>query len=179
MQTRPTWYAAIGRGLQLTLEGLAGLVLFALMLLTTADVLGRFLFNTPITGTVELTQLMLAALVFLALPVVCWREGHITVDLLDTFFPRALVWIRQLLINAFSALALWVMARRVWTLGERALDWGDTTQFLGLQVGYFVMGMSLLLFVSAVLCGLRALMYVLEGAKVVEAGGAVSAGKQQ
>lgn len=179
MQARPSLLFASGRGLQRALEGLAGLVLFALMLLTTADVLGRFLFNAPVTGTVELTQLMLAALVFLALPVVCWREGHIAVDLLDSVFPQFLVWIRQLLINAFSAAALWIMARRVWALGERSLDWGDTTQFLGLPVGYFVQGMSVLLFVSAVLCGLRVLTYLLEGLKVVDSGGPVSADRDR
>lgn len=179
MQTRSTWPGAVGRGLQLTLEGLAGTVLFALMLLTTGDVLGRFLFNMPIVGTVELTQLMLAGLVFLALPVVSWREGHIAVDLVDTIFPRGLIWIRQLLVNGFSAAALWVVARRSWALGERAIDWGDRSQFLHIPIGYFIYGMSTLLAISAVLCGIRALLYLLEGVRVLDHGGPLSAGKDQ
>ncbi|MCC5858845.1 MAG: TRAP transporter small permease [Ectothiorhodospiraceae bacterium] len=179
MQSRPIGFSTIGRGLQWTLEGLAGSVLFALMLLTTGDVLGRFLFNMPIVGTVELTQLMLAALVFLALPVVSWREGHIAVDLVDTIFPRGLIWVRQLLVNGFSAVALWVVARRSWALGERAIDWGDRTQFLHLPVGYFIYGMSILLAISAVLCGIRALLYLMEGLRILDSGGPLSAGRDQ
>lgn len=179
MQTRSTWHHAVGRGLQLTLEGMAAAVLFALMLLTTADVLGRSLFNMPVTGTVELTQLMLAALVFFALPVVSWREEHIAVDLLDAVFPQRLVCWRQLLVNAFSAAALWVVARRAWALGERALDWGDRTQFLNIPTGYFTYGIAVLLALSAVLCGIRALLYLLEALGLVERGGPLSVSKHQ
>ena len=60
MQILTSRWSNVGRVMQLALEGVAGATLFALMLLTTADVVGRYFFNLPILGTVELTQQMLA-----------------------------------------------------------------------------------------------------------------------
>ncbi|WP_355660526.1 TRAP transporter small permease [Halomonas salifodinae] len=174
MQTLATRAARLGLVMQRGLEGVAGATLFALMLLTTADVTGRYFFNNPILGTVELTQLMLAAVVFLSLPVVCWREAHISVDLLDAVFPRSLIWFRQLVVNGVCCAALWVMTRRVWALGERAFAWGDVTEFLRLPLGYLIYLMALMLGLSALLLALRALGYLLEGLRVIERGGPLS-----
>lgn len=52
-----------------------GLTLFALMVVTSVDVVGRYFFNSPRPGAVELARLMLATLVFLAFPVVTWRRS--------------------------------------------------------------------------------------------------------
>ncbi|MCE8010342.1 TRAP transporter small permease [Billgrantia desiderata] len=177
MPTSSTLWLRVGRVMQLTLEGVAGATLFAMMLLTTADVTGRYFFNSPILGTVELTQLMLAALVFLSLPVVCWREEHVSVDLLDSVFPARLIWIRQVLVNLIVTGALWIMARRIWALAERAMEWGDVTEFLRIPNGYLIYLISVMLAVSAVLTLLRAIGYLLEGVGVLERGGPLSSEK--
>ncbi|MDI5919381.1 TRAP transporter small permease [Halomonas sp. LR5S13] len=176
MTSMPTRWHRVGRGLQLGLEGVAGATLFAMMLLTTADVTGRFIFNSPILGSVELTQLMLAAVVFLSLPVVCWREEHVSVDLLDAIFPARWVWWRQVIVNLIVTLALWVMAGRVWALGVRAFDWGDVTEFLRIPVGYLIYLMAIMLALSALLTLMRAGGYLLEGIGVLERGGPLSPG---
>ncbi|XKH59982.1 TRAP transporter small permease [Halomonas sediminis] len=174
MQTLTSRWSNVGKVMQLGLEGVAGATLFALMLLTTADVVGRYFFNAPILGTVELTQQMLAAVVFLSLPVACWREEHISVDLLDAVFPARFIWLRQLIVNLVVALALWVIADRVWSLAERAFAWGDVTEFLRIPNGYLIYLISLMLFLSALLTLGRAIGYLLEGVGVVECGGPVS-----
>ncbi|EWG99364.1 TRAP transporter small permease [Halomonas sp. BC04] len=174
MPTSSTLWLRVGRVMQLGLEGVAGATLFAMMLLTTADVTGRYFFNSPILGTVELTQLMLAAVVFLSLPVVCWREEHVSVDLLDTIFPSRLIWIRQVIVNLIVTAALWVMAQRVWALGVRAMEWGDVTEFLRIPNGYLIFLISTMLAVSALLTLLRAVLYFLEGINVLERGGPLS-----
>ncbi|WP_253447436.1 TRAP transporter small permease [Halomonas sp. Y3] len=174
MHTLTTRATRVGRVLQLMLEGVAGATLFGMMLLTTADVTGRYFFNSPILGTVELTQLMLAALVFLSLPVVCWRQEHISVDLLDAIFPAKLVWVREVLVNLLVTAALWVMAQRVWTLAERAFQWGDVTEFLRIPRGYLVGLIAIMLALSALLTLARAVLYLLEGVKVVKQGGPLS-----
>jgi TRAP-type C4-dicarboxylate transport system permease small subunit len=160
----------------LTLEGVAGATLFGMMLLTTIDVGGRYFFNSPVLGTVELTQLMLAALVFLSLPIVCWRQEHVSVDLLDAIFPPRLIWARELIVNLIVTAALWVMARRVWALAERAFSWGDVTEFLRIPTGYLVGLISIMLALSALLTLARAVLYLLEGLKVVKRGGPLSPG---
>ncbi len=179
MTSMSTPWSRVGRVMQLGLEGVAGATLFAMMLLTTADVTGRYFFNSPILGAVELTQLMLAAVIFLSLPVVCWREEHISVDLLDAIFPARWIWLRQVIVNLIVTGALWVMAGRVWALGERAFDWGDVTEFLRIPVGYLIYLMAIMLAVSALLTLGRAVLYFLEGLKVVERGGSLSPGGDQ
>ena len=174
MHTLTTGATRVGRVLQLILEGVAGATLFGMMLLTTADVTGRYFFNSPILGAVELTQLMLAAVVFLSLPVVCWRQEHVSVDLLDAIFPARLVWVREVLVNLVVTAALWVMAQRVWALAERAFDWGDVTEFLRIPRGYLIGLISIMLALSALLTLARAVLYLLEGLKMVKQGGPLS-----
>ena len=46
----------------------AAVLLFCLMALTTADVVGRYIFNWPIRGAFEITELLLLTLIFAGLP---------------------------------------------------------------------------------------------------------------
>lgn len=176
MTSTPTAGSRIGRVMQLGLEGVAGATLFAMMLLTTVDVSGRFFFNSPILGAVELTQLMLAAVIFLSMPIVCWREEHVSVDLLDAIFPSRWIWLRQMIVNLIVATALAVMSGRVWALGTRAFEWGDVTEFLRIQTGYLIYLIAIMLALSALLSLGRALSYLLEGVGVVKRGGPLSPG---
>ena len=177
MQTQMARATRVSRVLQVMLEGVAGATLFGMMLLTTADVSGRYFFNSPILGAVELTQLMLAALVFPSLPVVCWRQEHVSVDLLDAIFPARLIWIREVIVNLIVTAALWVMAQRVWALAERAFSWGDVTEFLRIPYGYLIGLIALMLALSALLTLIRAIFYLLEGFNVIEQGGPLSKGE--
>jgi TRAP-type C4-dicarboxylate transport system permease small subunit len=66
----------------------ATVVLVALMLLTVADVFLRYVFANPITGTAELTELMMVCLL-LALAWCAVEGRHIKVGILmDRFSPR-------------------------------------------------------------------------------------------
>jgi TRAP-type C4-dicarboxylate transport system permease small subunit len=67
-----------------TLNAVATLWIFLLMFLTTADVLGRVLFNTPITGTPELIKVSLVGIIFMQLPHAFWMNRHIRSELILT-----------------------------------------------------------------------------------------------
>lgn len=85
------------RGLEILEAGLnllSGSLLFFLMFYVTAEVAMRYLFNAPLPGHLEATQLLIAPAVFLALSWVQARRGHVGMDLLHTRLPlrgRALV----------------------------------------------------------------------------------------
>ena len=81
------------------LGGFAGIILAALMAVTVIDVVGRYLFNAPLPGSFEITKVMMAALIFAALPAVSRFEQHITIDLLDGITPKGMVRFRQVTIN--------------------------------------------------------------------------------
>jgi TRAP-type C4-dicarboxylate transport system permease small subunit len=65
-----------------------GVVLLVLMLFTDLDIFLRFVFNNPFSGSVEFTEYMMAAIVFLSIAYCGWTGGHISVDLLDKLLNR-------------------------------------------------------------------------------------------
>jgi TRAP-type C4-dicarboxylate transport system permease small subunit len=133
------------RVLDTALGGLAAAVLFVLMLITVVDVVGRGVFNAPLPGGFELTELMMAALVFAALPAVTRRESHIVIDLLDFLTPRWLVAPRQVAVYILCALVLGLWSWRTWAWGDRMARYGDVTEFLKVPlapVSYFISVLS-------------------------------------
>lgn len=57
------------------------IILGAMMLLTVADVILRYFFNSPINGSAEYTRNMMVAVGFLGLAWSALKGGHIKVDL--------------------------------------------------------------------------------------------------
>lgn len=134
-----------GRVLDQILGGLSAIILFVLMMLTTVDVLGRYLFNAPLPGGYEITELMMAALVFAAMPVVTRRENHIVIDLLDFMMPSAIVRPRQVIVNLLCAALCALWSWRTWTLGVRLAGYNEVTEYLNLPLApicYFISVMS-------------------------------------
>lgn len=86
--------------------------LFAIMLLTTVDVAGRYLFNTPLMGAFEITEYLIVILVFSFLGDTQSQKLHVSVDLLFLKFPKKLRYIADLLNHiacfAFSLLIAWM-----------------------------------------------------------------------
>lgn len=67
-------------------------MLLVLMLQGAADVIGRYLFNKPIIGTMERGELLLALMVFLSWGHTQIKKGHVNVELfISRFPPRAQV----------------------------------------------------------------------------------------
>ena len=145
-----------GRVVDDVLVALSATVLFVLMLLTVVDVLGRYFFNWPLPGGFELTEIIMAALVFTALPVVSRREDHIVIDLLDFLMPRWIVTPRQIVVNLLCAVMTALWSWRTWTLGDRLWGYGDVTEYLHIPIGpicFFISimsGLTTLVFLSLV-----------------------------
>lgn len=99
------------------LHGVSAVALLAVMLLTVADVAGRWLLNRPVQGTVELTQLALVAIVFLALGRVEDRGEHIAIDLVVDRLPQQ--WRRAVRVVA-GLVSVLVLALVTWQLYEFA-----------------------------------------------------------
>lgn len=68
----------------------SGIALFALMLLTVADVTGRYVFNKPISGTIEISQQMMAFIILLGLAFALVKGVHVRVGLVLDKLPRRL-----------------------------------------------------------------------------------------
>ena len=66
----------------------AGVFFLAIMMLvTTVDVLSRFFFNAPITGSIEITGFLLVLTILLGIPYAAAKREHITIDIVISKFP--------------------------------------------------------------------------------------------
>ncbi len=130
--------------------GAAGVILFVIMMVTIVDVVGRDLFNAPLPGAFETTQLLMAALIYAGLPSVSRQESHITVDLLDPVTPAVLMRGRQILVNLIVCGCLGVIAWRLWVLAEKIRDYGDVTEYLRIPRAPMIYFMCALAAIAAV-----------------------------
>lgn len=65
-------------------------ILIGMMFLTVVDVIGRKFFDAPVTGSYELTEFMLALIVFFSLGYTQIQKGHIAMEaLVSRFSPKA------------------------------------------------------------------------------------------
>ncbi|MGF1681345.1 TRAP transporter small permease [Photobacterium minamisatsumaniensis] len=128
--------ARISTGIKRGLEALAALSLMLMMIITFIDVFGRYFFDMPINGATELIEVLLAVMVFMAFPLVSWSEEHISVDLLDNYFPKRWVNIRQVVINLVCSSALILVAMTNWKLAGRSLEYEEVSEILEIPTGY-------------------------------------------
>ena len=93
--------------------------LFVMMLLTAADVMGRYVFNSPITGTFELTKFLVLILIFSFLANTQAHKMHVTVDLILSRFPKSF----RIYVELFNhAMSLALMVLITWIGTERAFE---------------------------------------------------------
>lgn len=151
---------AFDRALAPALRYLTAAVVLALMAVTCIDVLGRYLLNKPLTGGLELTELLLAATIFAALPLVTRRGEHVSVDLFDAITPRWLQRVQEFVAAAVGCACTAYVGWRLWLRAGQMVDAGETTAQLKIGLGVVTYGMSVLMGITA----LAFLVFALRGA---------------
>jgi TRAP-type C4-dicarboxylate transport system permease small subunit len=127
----------------------AAALLFCLMALTCVDVVGRYFFNRPVQGGFEMTELLLAALIFAGLPLVTLRSEHVMVDLLDPVTPDWLFRIQHVLATLLGAACTAYLAWRLGLRAEELAARGETTSQLGFPIAWLAWAMSALMALTA------------------------------
>jgi TRAP-type C4-dicarboxylate transport system permease small subunit len=120
------------------------------MLVTFVDVVARYLFNRPIRGAFELTELTLLVLIFAGLPLVSHADEHVTMDFIDRMLPQRAVPILVRLIHALVAAVFFFLTWQVLIKAGRIAGYGDTTDVLRIPVGPFVYFMAAMIGLTAV-----------------------------
>jgi TRAP-type C4-dicarboxylate transport system permease small subunit len=124
---------------------LSAIMLFGMMSLTVADVIGRYLLNAPLHGAYELTEVLLAVVVFGAAPLVTARGTHVTTSLFDGRMSPRVMRVRDASVAVFCAAICAVLAWRLWAQADAAAALGQGTALLGVPVApviYFMAVMS-------------------------------------
>jgi len=133
---------------------LAAALIFALMLLTLADVIGRNLLNSPIKGATELTEIGLVGLSFLLFPTLALKDRHVVADVTDMLESRWLDVLKLVLTAVLGAGFFGVIAWRMWIAAGRAARFQDVTANLLLPIAPVLYGVALL-------AGLTALCFLI------------------
>lgn len=126
--------------------GLAMVSGFALLLVMTimfCDVIGRYVFNSPLTFAVELIELLMGLAICFGLALTTYQREHIRVDLLtharSAIFRRVLDILADIASILFFALIAWKLFQKA----NQTLSDGLFTQILSMPVFPVVYLMSL------------------------------------
>ncbi|HEX9490489.1 MAG TPA: TRAP transporter small permease [Stellaceae bacterium] len=119
------------------------------MALTFVDVVARYLFNRPIRGGFELTELTLLVLIFAGLPLVSHADEHVTMDFIDRMLPERAVAILIRAVHALVAALFFFLTWQVLIKASRIAGYGDTTDVLRIAIGPFVYFMAGMIFLTA------------------------------
>ncbi|MEW6667603.1 MAG: TRAP transporter small permease [Thermodesulfobacteriota bacterium] len=98
---------------------IGGFILLIITIHTCMDVLGRYLFNSPLPDTLEITKALMVGIVFLTVPYVASTKGHVRVELFTEHLPhRGQLYFAMLsyLVGLFVfSLAAWDSGAQAWT----------------------------------------------------------------
>ena len=128
-------FAKIITKISQVLDTAAGCCCFAMMILVACNVIGRKVFKFPITGTIELVQILFALTVGLALAHCAVKGGHITIDFVVEYFPDRFQRIARILTNVITILTVTVSG---WMLVGYADNLRETGRYTGsLKIAYY------------------------------------------
>ena len=127
--------------------------LATIMVLTFCDVIGRYFFNAPIVGTVEVTELLMGMMVYLGVGLTTQSRGHIRVDIVINLFPPRLRALLDVITSSLSILLVVLMCLHIWLKAGIIIDKNDLTQVWEWPVwpAAYIMAVASLLMVSSLL----------------------------
>jgi TRAP-type C4-dicarboxylate transport system permease small subunit len=147
-----------------TLAVIGGVMLCLMMMLGAADVLGRYFFNRPITGSMEISSIMMACAALFGLAYALVKGSHVNVEMVVSCFrPRTqavLAFICTVLALVFFVLVTWQSAAAAvseWSSG-RMIDVifvPLAPLYLLVTVGTFILSLELILQMLHLLAKIR------------------------
>lgn len=147
---------------------IAAVILLALVGLTCVDVIGRYFFNSPLVGAVELVRLCMGAITFFSFPLMFSRNDHIIVDLIPHFRRNYLGWITSILILVATTYISFKLGNRVFDYATRAFEDGDVTEYLDIPRYPFVGFITAMIFTAGAISMLKLLSVIVNPGHSVE-----------
>jgi TRAP-type C4-dicarboxylate transport system permease small subunit len=113
-----------------------------MMCLTFVDVVARYVFNRPLRGAFELTELALLVLIFAGLPLVSHADEHVTMDFIDRLLSARARELWKRAVQVVSAAVMFLLTWLVWIKAGRISAYNDATDVLRILYGPFVYFMA-------------------------------------
>ncbi len=119
-----------------------------LMSITVVDVIGRYGLNHPLPGSTELTEFCLGLLIFFTLPIICRKNQHIFVDLLEGWLSPGFKKWSTILIQGILFIGMSFLGYGMYVLMQRAKRDELVSEILLLPVSQFHLIIVFLIFFS-------------------------------
>jgi TRAP-type transport system small permease protein len=135
---KSVWFAAV----------ISGIGLLWLMTLTIVAVVMRYVFNAPILGAQDLSQISLVVVVFPAMAYCGWTGGHVALDLFGSRVnATALRWIETIIHTTCGVLFAFI-AWHTWARARDALRYGEATNLIEIPHAplFFIIAVSAALY---------------------------------
>ncbi len=127
---------------------------------TFADVTGRYMFNSPIRGGVEIIEFLLGLLIFSALPLVIAKDAHITVQLFDGFMSENFKRVRTGIVLLANAAVLAFITERMWSTGAEMAEYDEISLHLQVPTAPLLFALTALSAVSVMVQLYLAIRYI-------------------
>jgi TRAP-type mannitol/chloroaromatic compound transport system permease small subunit len=108
---------------------IGGSVIFAVVLLAVANILGRKLFDLPVDGYIDWTEQSMAFFAFLGIAYCQRQGGHIRMDIFVGSLKGRALWFFELITTFFMFIMTVILIigsyghfLRAWTLGDSSFD---------------------------------------------------------
>jgi TRAP-type transport system small permease protein len=143
---------------------LCGVIFMLLMFLGTADVIGRTVFNHPIDGTYEISEVMMGAIVLLGWAYTQRQGEHVSVDLFYNMFPAKMKTISSVITTLVTLGLFVIITVKSWDIaisniqaGTRfvILDVPSGPSYLLVPIGGFFICLELIIQLSRYIAELR------------------------
>jgi TRAP-type C4-dicarboxylate transport system permease small subunit len=141
----PSWERAAEAGL----GGVAAAILLGMMALTFVDVVARYVFNRPLSGAFEVTELLLLVLIFAGLPLVAAADEHAVMDFVDRALGERGQRALHRAVQGGCAGVMFLLAGLVWRKADRIWAYRDATDVLRIVYGPFVYAMAIMIGLTA------------------------------
>ncbi|MGD9923674.1 MAG: TRAP transporter small permease [Pseudorhodoplanes sp.] len=140
-----------------------GFVLLALLTLTVIDVSGRYFFNWPVYGSLDLYGALLASVVAVSIPYGQRTGAHVSADVFAHLTGPAVERVIAILVRLVTASAGALWAGYLYRAGNTAGLLEESTQLLGIPF-------QLIYYILAVGIGLYAIVLFAESAVLIATG---------
>jgi TRAP-type C4-dicarboxylate transport system permease small subunit len=153
---RHSAYALLER-LRVAQLRLASVALVVMMLVTVLDVFLRYAFNSPIRGSYDMVEAMLAVFVFHGMSTAFLQRRNIVIDVIDSFAHRYVVAALIRVSDVLTVLTLALFAYAMITPALQAYNYGDLKMELQVPV-WWLWAAALVGMAGAILCAVGALI---------------------
>ncbi|MGD9211194.1 MAG: TRAP transporter small permease [Desulfobacteraceae bacterium] len=130
-----------------------------MMLMVVVDVILRFVFNTPILGSVEVASYLLSIIAFTSIPLVESEEMHIVIPLIFDRFPKKVRLVLNFLISLIGLCVLVLISVASYYLAIEYLHRGKVTQVLSIPLYPFVIISTICISLYAIILVVNSIKY--------------------